>query len=202
MLRIYKVLLWGTYPFLLLSGLLWAGCVFAGGFIVTVAIHNSSAETLRVTPIGTVGNPGFKTTLPLVSGRFPYLPASQVSQLSIAPGDTLTLHYDFDDINFSEIVVHDERGGLSLLVVDPQPTVNQYHAPAQREFDIDPAELTSDIPASLVAVIRGTAPAQNSHWSLYAILIGPWILCSVLAILIARSRRLAAELPSPRQPPT
>ncbi|MFC1611996.1 hypothetical protein ACFL6C_13625 [Myxococcota bacterium] len=101
------------------------------------------------------------------------MPRSQLSAFPIPPGEQLTLHYDWDDINFSEIIVETPDAQLHELVVNPDPTAIQYTAPSVTDFRIDdPSELPLATPAvadahraeiesrgSWVPVVAGVIPA-------------------------------------------
>lgn len=132
-----RILLWLTYPFLALSMLLIAGMGFGAAFIADFIIENRTTQTVSVTPIGTVGKEGTKWPLPTMMFKFPPLSALRAGGFSLAPGESITVLYDMDDINFSEIVVEDGQSQQYQLVVNPNPTTNQYHAPRQRRFVID-----------------------------------------------------------------
>lgn len=47
------------------------------------------------------------------------------------------MRYDWDDINFSELVVETSTGELRQLVVNPDPTANQYSVPRVTDFVIE-----------------------------------------------------------------
>jgi hypothetical protein len=109
-------------------------------FITAFTVENRSPAPIYVTPIGTVGREGRKWPLPLVIWQAPWVPASQRAHFLVPNGQSITLNYDWDDINFSELVVEEEGRGLQQLVVNPNPTANQYTIPPTTHFVIGAGE--------------------------------------------------------------
>jgi len=106
-------------------------------FIIEFTVENRSESNVYVTPIGTVGPEGHRRPLPMELGKAAWAPASQRGRFPVRRGETITLYYDWDDINFSELVVETENGELRQLVVNPEPTLNQYIVPKVTDFVID-----------------------------------------------------------------
>lgn len=106
-------------------------------FVTAFTVENRTAATIYVTPVGTVGPDGWRRPLPLAVWQAPWVPASQRGRIPIGSGETITLYYDWDDINFSELVVETEGGTLRQLIVNPNPTANQYTIPRVTDFVID-----------------------------------------------------------------
>lgn len=106
-------------------------------FITRFTVENRMEATIFVTPIGTVGSEGRRFPLSLMRWEFPWMPASQRGRLPVRSGEMITFYYDWDDINFSELVVEAEDGELRQLVVNPKPTLNQYTIPKVTNFVID-----------------------------------------------------------------
>jgi hypothetical protein len=75
--------------------------------------------------------------LPLALWRVPWWPSAKRGSFCLPAGATITLYYDCDDINFSEIVVELESGDLQQLVVNPEPTKNQSTPPRETHFVIE-----------------------------------------------------------------
>jgi hypothetical protein len=55
------------------------------------------------------------------------------------------VHYDWDDINFSELLIRFRDGSQRVLIVDPQPPTDAYYANKQEEIAI--GDLTALRPA-------------------------------------------------------
>lgn len=113
---------------------------FALVFLYPFQVENKTNEPIWITPLGTVGEEGLRQVLPQYLFRTPALPALKEADLRIDPGETRHLIYDWDDINFSEIVVKSRRGEQRMLVVDSHPTENRYHTPGENHFVIDSFE--------------------------------------------------------------
>jgi hypothetical protein len=121
----------------------------------------------------------------------PAVPAPRAGGYRLAPGESVTIRYDMDDINFSEIVVAAEPGRTLQLVTDPNPTANQYHAPARRHYVID--DLGRLEPATVP--VREAARAAGRQWVvacvLWSLLVGPWLVYG----LVARASRRRVRPP-------
>lgn len=182
----FRILLWLTYPFLALSILLIAGMGFGVAFIADFTIENRTAQTISVTPVGTVGREGAKSPLPTVMFKSPPLSALRAGGFRLAPGKSVTVLYDWDDINFSEIVVEDGQGQQYQLVVNPMPTTNQYHAPRQRQFVIDDLTRLAQVDPDVSAAARRAQGYQSGAIYMNLLLIGPWLVYGVLRFAISR----------------
>jgi hypothetical protein len=180
-------MLYVTYPFLAISGLLFMGFAFGGAFIDSFTIENRTRSTITVTPIGTRGPEGRKGYLPVAIGWLP-LPALPVlrAEYRLEPGESVKVSYDMDDINFSEIVVNAGQGARLALVVDPDPITDQYHGPLQSTYVIDDlANLAAASPAVLAA-----ADSAKRQWVaclvFNSILFGPWLAYAALKLALRR----------------
>ena len=186
MRRLLRLLKFATYPFLGLSLLLFVGMGFGAAFVTDFTIENRTNTTIFVTPVGT-SRAGHRAPLPVIALAFPPLPAIQGGGYRLAPGASVTVHYDMDDINFSEIVVDTEAGPTLQLVTDPNPTTNQYHGPLQRRYVISNLALLEPAPL----LVQEAARAADHQWVLACVqtsfLFGPWL---VYALVTWLSRRL------------
>ncbi len=188
---------WCLYMWAGLSGLLVIGSLIPLAFMVDFTIENQTNESLLVTPVGAVGKGGHRHLLPVSIAGFIHVPAKQASRFRIAPGGSVSISYDLDDINFSEIVVENEQGEARQLVTDSTPTQNQYHGPGQRNFAIMDWNELEPLSDAVKAVLLEPFPHQLQCRFL-VFFVSPWIL---LAIVKAISRRKfpikQAEDPSP-----
>ena len=174
-----------TCPFLGLSVLLLAGLPMSLAFITEFTVENRTDETIVVTPIGTVGEPGNRRILPIFIYGWPFLPvwSSQPAGFEIPPGESIDIIYDMEDINFSEIVVHDDDGELGQLVVNPNPTQKQYHAPAHRRFAIDDLDSLVAVPGPVRDAVRDAQNPLDGTWIIVGVIVGPWLLWALLLVL-------------------
>lgn len=159
-------------------------------FLTSFTVRNSSGEVIHVTPIGTVGKQGHRRLLPLSRSSRLSIPSSTASDFRLAPNDEHHFTFDWDDINFSEIAVRDQRGTWRQLVVDPNPTERQYRRPATNVFVIPPL---SELPGASDAV-QAAALRPSSRTSIL------WLI-SILGVfppilLIYCLRRLRASRPN------
>jgi len=137
-------------PLLLLTLLVGLSLVNPMGlmFLTSFRIHNQSGEDLWVTPIGAIGPSGQRHTLPISVGEFPYLIIPSNRDFHIPPGDSRHFTYDWDDIQFSEILVRSRDNVYFIVLTGLHPTEEQYRRPEAEDFTIPPlAELQ---PASKV----------------------------------------------------
>jgi hypothetical protein len=104
------------------------------------------------------------------------LPAFRAGGFALADGDAVTIRYDMDDINFSEIIVTDDRNRQLQLITDPTPTTNQYHRPLQQSYVVGrPDELAPATPDVLAAAKRAQRGRPGSV-VINTLLFAPWLL--------------------------
>lgn len=196
MRRALRLLKFATYPFLGLSLLLFLGMGFGAAFVTDFAVENRTDTAVVVTPVGTVGA-GDRAPLPVKMLAFPPLPALRGGGYHLAPGESVTIQYDMDDINFSEIVVAAEPGRPLQLVTDPTPTANQYHGPLQRHYVID--DLARLEPAT--PPVQAAAQAADRQWVeacvMGSLLFGPWLVYALVTRLSRRWERCRAPNRTP-----
>ena len=156
------------YFALLVACVIWLTVLCPMAFITNCSVTNETNETLFVTPIGTVGPEGNRTTLPLYRTSFPYFIKSKVGGFPIGPKETFRFDYDMDDVNFSEIVVENSNDEMRQIVANPNPTQNQYSVPEKTDFTINDFATLSSAPKN---VKTATASARHSRpfWAVYAI---------------------------------
>jgi hypothetical protein len=199
MLLLLRILRLAVLPLLGLSGLTFLGLGFGGAFMSGFTITNKSTMSVKVAPVGVIGRSDDRYPLPLYV-KLPLLPLPPFPFVgsrcfTLLPGDSTTMTYDMDDINFSEIAVAVESGAMHQLVVNPSPELNQYHAPLQKHFEIvTPLTLPPASKAVQYAAEIAERPSSSGLW-VYAILFGPPITYAALAACEKRVKSLAkAEL--------
>lgn len=120
-------------------------------FKTDFSVTNQSSERMHVTPVGAVGPDGERHRLPLLANTAGYWFLPNNANLVIEPGQTRQFVYDWDDIQFSELLL--EAGGQRyVLVVDSQPTVNQYRRPAETSFNVGEPTTLAPAPAHIAAL--------------------------------------------------
>jgi hypothetical protein len=135
-------------------------------FVASFDIVNATAEEILVAPIGAVGSDGQRYPLPLASARcFGVIPQSDL-EFAVPPGATLALAYDWDDIQFSEILCRTRDGAHRALPAGLHPTQGQYRRPREKRFeiaDLNALELATDLQLAALRVPR------RSIWLLYGL---------------------------------
>lgn len=124
------------FPLFLLTLLMAQSLVNPMGlmFLTTFTIENRTNEHIWVTPIGAVGSAGTRYLLPLSVGPFPYLMTPSRKDVHLRPGDRRSFTYDWDDIQFSEILIRKEKEPYRTLPTGLPPTEGQYRRPAETDF--------------------------------------------------------------------
>ncbi len=195
MSRLVRILKYANYPFLGLSALLFAGMVFGAAFVARFSVENRTGEPIVVTPVGTAGTAGSRAPLPVLSLGFPSLPALRSGGFRLAPGESVSILYDMDDIRLSELVVAARPGQALPMVAGTTPAAGQDHGPDPRgrRYVID--DLTRLGPAT--SSVRRAALAADRQWVVacisLTILLGPWLLHAILARLTSRVEAPGAE---------
>ena len=153
-----------TTPFVALCCLLLFNLVnpMQLAFLTSFKMENQSGKDIWVTPVGTVGEKGRKAQLPIYFTIVPAVPSMKTSRFHLKEGDILKIRYDWDDINFSEIVVESKDGHFYQFIVDPNPT-KPYHPPKSRHFIIPSLETLSSVQPTVHESVT-----QRSRW---------WVVC-------------------------
>ena len=189
---ILRVALVIAYFFLGVSCLMFAGMTFGAAFLSTFTVENGLERPVWITPVGTVGPNGWRSPLP-VSQRFVVaIPAAVSGGYELQPNESVSITYDMDDINFSEIVVEDATGMIGQLIVNPDPTANQYRAPTTKHFLLKADELVP-VPEAVSNAARRAQQRSNLPIVFVSILVLPWP--SVLLLSWLRKKH-AAKLDS------
>jgi hypothetical protein len=169
-----RILRWVTYPFLALSMLLFLGMGFAGVFITDFTIENRTGQTITVTPVGTVGERGWKRPLPTVLLPFPALATLRAGGYRLEDGQSIRSRYDMDAINCSEIVIEDSQGRQYQFITDPTPTQNQYHPPRQRQFTITDLTQLDRVEPQVARAAKTAQGPQSGAILLDLLMLAPW----------------------------
>jgi len=179
-----RIALWMTYPFLLLSAVTPLGLLgFASAFISEISIENRTQEWVSVTPMGTMGKQGIRSSLPIVINVYLPIRATKRGGFKISPGETITLWYHMDDIKFSEIVVQNSEGQKRQIVVNPNPTLRQYHAPKQKHYVIDDFKKLAEVLVTVRDAATVDQMPTNSARIMFSFMVLPWFVYFGLAWL-------------------
>lgn len=145
-------------------------------FKTDFSVANLSGERIFVTPVGAVGREGRRSRLPLLTDTAGVWFLPRNANLLIEPGRTRRFFYDWDDIQFSELLI--EVGGQRyVIVVDSQPTVNQYRQPAEKNFTVGPPTTLAQAHADIAVLADPQVPWRR----MYVVVSTVVVLMSVLA---------------------
>ncbi len=153
----------------------------AVSFLAKFNVVNETGRDILVTPIGAVGSKGQRRPLPLSENKIISLGSARKINIPIPKGQTREFAYDWDDIQFSELLITAENGDFHVLITDPEPLKNQYHQPLKESFTIPPLSELPEAPENLTAVVENAG--QNTKWlypTLYTLAIIPILLGLVL----------------------
>ena len=179
-----------TYPLVAVSLFTFMGLSFGSAFVAEFTVENQTGQTIAVTPVGTVGERGDRHPLPVYMWAFPPIESPQRGGFEIPPGESLDIVYDMDDINFSELVVFDHDGERGQLIVEPEPTRNQYHAPSQTRFVISDLDSLGLIADPVRNAARAALVPTSAPWVMLCVLLGPWLAFFTLSWM---NRRLETD---------
>jgi len=136
-------------------------------FITSFEVENKLSQDIWITPVGTVGSAGYRSTLPIFRNKWPAISSSTQGNLHMSPGGIITIYYDWDDINFSEILIR-TSSWRKVLVIDPEPTKDQYRRYTGGRIVID--ETTALVDPSPQIQEAVSSSSSGSLW--YVVLVG------------------------------
>lgn len=178
--------------FLGVSLLLLAGSSFGAAFLTSFTVQNCLDETIHVTPVGTVGPTGSRFPLPVCRNFVISIPSSTRGGYMLQPNETISITYDMDDINFSEIVVENDSGIVGQLVANPNPLLAQYTAPSMNHF---PVQRDSLVPVPTSVANAATIARQPTSLPLFMFLIIVVPLPSILVLSWLKTKFLSISSP-------
>jgi len=192
MLKVLITLRRINYFLLALSGLLLFGLLATTAFVADITIENRAGEEMTVTPLGAIRGseqPDARFGLPtVVAESFPF-PSARSGGYRLAPGESVKILYDMDDIQFTDIVVERQNGDALQLVTSPAPHGSSYTGPQLDHYVID--DLSRLPPASAAAreAAERVKPSGIGGVLVFAaVLVVPWLIHGGLTYLIRRSR--------------
>ena len=166
--------------------MLWPGFL---AFDTEFEVVNRSGQTIFVSAVGTVGKEGKKTALWLLER-----PPRPACDLRLAEGESVAIRYDWDDVNFSEIVVRTESGQYYQMVVDPKPAESRYHPPLSQHYVI--GSLSELKPVDEHVLHAALHPGSARTWLvLMACLCPPLLLALWIRLYRKETRKRKPPLP-------
>ena len=161
---------------------MFMGMSFGAAFLTTFTVENGLEEPIYVTPVGTVGPNGSRYPLPVSHFFVVAIPSTVRGGYELQPNETVSITYDMDDINFSEIVVENVSGPIGQLIVNPNPTANQYHAPTTKHFVVQKGSLVA-VPTSVLNASKLGRQPSHAAAAVLSLLVMPWPVVLVLSWL-------------------
>jgi hypothetical protein len=165
-------------------------------FLVDFEIRNRSGETVWVTPVAATGTPGERVLLPLFDRRWPARIAPSNRDLEVPAGASIRLTYDWDDCQFSEVLVRRASGDLRQVTVDPlgdRPVADFTAGPELVDLG-DPDALPAAEPRALAPLLPNR-PAPAAPPPLGLLLLGPLVhLGTAAGALLAMKRERDGRL--------
>ena len=180
-----------TSPFLLLCFFVLLSTVnpMLLVFIANFKVENQSGQDIWFTPIGTRGTEAQKGLMPIYLTAIPALPAVRIGNYYLKDGDTKKIKYDWDDVNFSEILIKAKNGQFYELIVDLEPTDNQYHPPKSKHFVIPELKTLCVARPNIIEVYD----RKNRGWLRCLPLFGSAIFVVLYCRMIAHYRKETAD---------
>ncbi len=184
-----------AYCFCALSSLFWIGSIFEFGFLTSFTVQNGLDRPITVTPVGAAGPSGSRYPLPVRQYFLFFLPSAVRGGYALRPSESVTITYDMDDINFSEIVVDDQNGTIGQLIVNSDPVSDQYRAPKEDHFLIQRDTLVP-VPPMVLSASRDAREPTNGTGLLLSILVLPWLAVVMLHRLRERDKAIGGKAAS------
>lgn len=190
----YRIMFWVgcvCLPASLISGLFLLNAVnpMAVAFLTRFDVVNASGEDLSITPVGAVGSSGRRRTLPLSLSPYLSIPSLRDRSFPLPAGTRRSFTYDWDDIQFAELLLVSRSGSAREIVVDASPTERQYRRPATNHFVIPPLEILPFARPEVHAVVD--APKQSRLAIIWALVLAG--IASPIGVLYARSKLKTAN---------
>ncbi len=180
-------------PLSLLTSVVVLGAVNPFGliFLTSFTIDNNSGQNIWVSPIGAVGQNGDRHPLPFSYFKHFSVRSIKKTDFYIAKDTSRMFVYDWDDIQFSEILVRHEQGDICFIATDPNPTQNQYRNLKNKLFTIPSL---SELPVAS-SNLKSALLKTHMNWYSYILpVIG--IIPPILVIILWRTRKKQKLKPS------
>ena len=122
------------------------------GFLTTFVVQNDSGQQIDVWPLGAPG-PFEPRVLPLFITRFPALPDPSSGRFRIPPGGTATIRYDWDDTNFTELLIRSADGRYKRMPVDTDREPGCCSPPGSDVYVVPRMEVLMNAPDSSLGAV-------------------------------------------------
>jgi hypothetical protein len=125
-------------------------------FLANFEIKNDSGLAVQVTPIGMWEGSGLYGPLPTYRSEHPpAIPARAPCDIPLAPGETISITYDWDDINFRHLLVRVPDGRLLITDTDKMGSLHYCYGPQQKQYVIPPPNLVQEASSELAPCCGG-----------------------------------------------
>ncbi len=133
-------------------------------FLTKFDIVNEAGVDVWVTPIGMCEGSGRYGPLPMFHNRFPpAIPKLSRHDIPLESGESLTVIYDWDDINFRHVLVRTGSGDVLILDTDKKGNLHSCYGPQKDKYVIPSLADLSNAPPELVPCIEGrTVPYSGA----------------------------------------
>ncbi len=200
---VLAILLVIAHCFRAFSCLILAGMLFEVAFLTSVTVQNGLEHSISVTPVGAVGVDGTRYPLPVCHNFIISVPSAVRGGYVLRPNESVTITYDMDDINFSEIVVDDITGTIGQLIVNANPVADQYRAPKENHFLVKRDALVA-VPMVVLSAAKDAQKPTYGASILLSVLVLPWIAVALLQWLKEKHKtigRKTSQVEEPRSVP-
>ena len=175
-------------------------------FLVEFRVNNESDETVYITPVGTMRTlQKQRYVLSRASPRLPGTPALRQGDIRLAPGESVRIVYDDEDIAASEIAVRNAQGEYRQLVISGrQKRLTSDEGMPENVYTIRSFDRLSKIAPEVLAVAKEAGRSNRGVWVWMALLVVPglipialFLVWSGLALKARRESRYAERVEAP-----
>lgn len=183
-IKIFKILAFLLLPFFCLTILVIGNTInpMTSSFLADFNVENKTNDLIFITPIGTKSPNGSWHQLPYSFSSSFYIRIPSKIDYPIEPGGLKKFVYDYDDIQFSEILIR--RAGEKSRVFSTQTPLqlDGYYPPERKEFEIKDI---NTLPLAEKAHLLALKPTRMNSWAIEILaLIG--LLSPVFFVLGSR----------------
>lgn len=132
-------------------------------------VSNNSVEPVWITPLGAVHDDNRRRVLPMINPTSRFIPFAKRSRFRLEPGAGVRLVYDYDDIQFTDILVETTAGPSRELAVGSLRRDGQYSPPQRSSFVIP---TLTRLPVARPEVSGYAAGAPRNQWIYFLMALG------------------------------